>query len=277
LLRGTAGTAIANHPVNAVVYNLGRSNLMPEQFQDYTDSNTFVGNNSTTTYTTNLVIDNRPIVSVGGSIAVYINSVLQNSSTYNVTALEPVVVVFNNSIPSAGSIVQVDVTNTFAVTTTQSFTSTGSSARFPTTLNIGLVEQPSSSYALDDFEPVIITFNNPIPAGQVVYIANQRGGEDEFGYSVSDGVETTFSTGINLTLPIRVFVGGIEQTNIVNYNISSLDPVTVNFVTAPTAGQEVTILVRRGVTWYAPGAGTPSDGVALQDTDTQAARFLRGL
>jgi hypothetical protein len=36
------------------------------------------------------------------------------------------------------------------------------------------------------------------------------------------------------------------------------------------------ILVRRGVTWYAPGAGTASNGVALQDTDTQAARFLRG-
>jgi hypothetical protein len=35
-------------------------------------------------------------------------------------------------------------------------------------------------------------------------------------------------------------------------------------------------LVRRGVTWYAPGAGTPSNGIALQQTNTQAARFLRG-
>jgi hypothetical protein len=277
LLRGTAGTAITDHALGAVVYNLGRGNLMPEQFQNYIDSNNFVGDNSTTTYTTDLIIDNRPIVSVGGSVAVYIDSVLQNSSTYNVTALEPVVVVFNNSIPEAGSIVRVDVTNTFAVTITQSFTATGSSARFPTTLDIGLVEQPSSSYVLDDFEPVIITFNDPVPAGQVVYIANQRGAEDEFDYSFSNGVEDTFSTDINLTLPIRVFVGGIEQTNIVNYNISSLDPVIVNFVTAPESGQEVTILVRRGVTWYAPGAGTPSNGVALQDTNTQAARFLRGL
>jgi hypothetical protein len=277
LLRGTAGTAIANHPVNAVVYNLGRGNLMPEQFQNYIDNNNFIGDNNTTSYTTDIVIDNRPIVSVGGSIAVYINSVLQNSNTYNVTALEPVVVVFNNSIPGSGEIVRVEVTNPFGVTTTQSFTATGSSARFPTTLDIGLVEQTSSSYVLDDFEPVIITFNDPVPAGQVVYIANQRGAEDEFDYSFSDGVDPTFATTINLTLPIRVFVGGIEQTNIVNYNISSLDPVIVNFVTAPTAGYEVTILVRRGVTWYALGAGTPSNGVALQDTDTQAARFLRGL
>jgi hypothetical protein len=46
---------------------------------------------------------------------------------------------------------------------------------------------------------------------------------------------------------------------------------------APPAGQEVTILVRRGVTWYAPGINEPSDGVALQDTNTVPARFLRGL
>ena len=277
LLRGTAGTAITNHTTNAVVYNLGRGNLMPEEFQNYINSSTFVGDNSTTSYTTDIVIDNRPIVSIGGSVAVYINSVLQNSNTYNVTALEPVVIVFNNSIPAAGAIVRVDVTNTLSVTTTQSITSTGSSARFPTTLDIGLVEQSATTYVLDDFEPVVITFDTPVPAGQVVYIANQRGAEDEFDYSFSDGIDPTFATTINLTLPVRVFVGGLEQTNIVNYNISSLDPVIVNFVTAPPLGQEITILVQRGVSWYAPGAGTPSNGVALQDTDTQAARFLRGL
>jgi len=45
---------------------------------------------------------------------------------------------------------------------------------------------------------------------------------------------------------------------------------------APQAGVEVTILVRHGVTWYQQGVNEASDGVALQDTDTQAARFLRG-
>jgi hypothetical protein len=276
LLRGTAGTAAANHAVDSIVYDLGRGNLMPVEFQDYIDSNTFIGNGNTVAYTTDIVIDNRPIVSIGGSVEVYIDSILQNNNTYSVTALEPVVVVFNNSVPEAGTIVRIEVTNTFSVTTTQSFTATGSSARFPTTLDIGLVEQSPTTYVLDDFEPVIVTFDTPVPAGQVVYIANQRGAEDEFDYSFSDGINPTFTTTINLTLPIRVFVGGIEQTNIVNYNISSLDPVIVNFVTAPESGQEVTILVRRGVTWYAPGINAPSNGVALQDTNTQAARFLRG-
>jgi hypothetical protein len=51
---------------------------------------------------------------------------------------------------------------------------------------------------------------------------------------------------------------------------------TVEFDTAPPEGVQVTILVRRGVSWYAPGINTPSNGVALQDTETQAARFLRG-
>jgi hypothetical protein len=45
---------------------------------------------------------------------------------------------------------------------------------------------------------------------------------------------------------------------------------------APAEGSEVTILVRQGVTWYQQGATTASDGVSLQDTDTLAARFLRG-
>jgi hypothetical protein len=275
LLRGTAGTASSSHSSGAIVYAMGLGNIMPAEFQDYINSNSFIGDDSTTEFTTDIIIDNRPIVSIGGSVDVYIDSVLQDTDTYTVTALEPVVVVFDN-IPEAGSLVRIDVTSTTSVVTTQTITATGSSARFPTSLDIGLVEQLSSTYVLDDFEPVVITFDTPVPAGQVVYIANQRGAEDEFDFSFSDGVDPTFSTNINLTLPIRVFLGGIEQTNVAQYNITSLDPVIVNFVTAPPAGYDVTILVRRGVTWYQGDGVNPSNGVALQDTNTQAARFLRG-
>ena len=277
LRRGTAGTAAADHAVGSAVYDLGRGNLMPEQFQDYVDSNNFVGDGTSTVFVTDVVVNERPLVSIGGSVEVRINGILQDLDTYTVTALEPVAIVFNNSIPVLGSTVQITVTDTLSVATSQSFSATGSSARFSTTLDIGLVEQPASSYVLDDFDPIIITFNTPVPAGQVVYIANQLSGKDEFDYSFSDGVETTFSTDINLTLPVRVYVGGIEQTNLVDYTVTSLDTVSVTFVESVPAGQEVTILVRRGVTWYAPGIDTPSNGVALQDTDTQAARFLRGL
>jgi hypothetical protein len=136
LLRGTAGTAVADHAVNAIVYNLGRGNLMPLEFQNYIVSNSTLANGTTTVF------------------------------------------------------IAADITTT----------------------------------------------------------------EDD---------------------AVEVYVGGILQ--VAGYTITANDPVSVTFATAPADGSEVTILVRRGVTWYAPGAGTPSNGVALQDTNTQAARFLRGL
>ena len=74
---------------------------------------------------------------------------------------------------------------------------------------------------------------------------------------------------------IEVYVGGILQTS--GYSVSSYNPVTVVFDTAPAIGSEVTILVRRGVTWYNPGSGVPSDGVPLADTSNPCADFLRGV
>jgi hypothetical protein len=65
------------------------------------------------------------------------------------------------------------------------------------------------------------------------------------------------------------------------YTVTDNEPAEVTFIVsgdlvAPADGVEVTILQRRGVTWYAPGDGTPSDGAPLQETNTEAARFLRG-
>ena len=275
LLRGSAGTAINDHSQGAVVYDMGRGNLMPEEYQNYIDSKLATGDGSTTDYYTEIVIDNRPIVSVGGSVAVYVNSVLQTPNKYTVTTIEPVTVVFD-SIPVAGANVTISVTDTLAVTTSNIFTATGSTPRFPTNLDIGLVELESADYRLDDFEPVVVTLNEVVPEGQVVFIANQRGAEDEFDFFFSDGVETTYTTTINLTLPIEVYVGGNKQTNTVDYNVTTLDPVLVEFTDPPANGLEVLILVRRGVTWYQGDGVNPSNGVALQDTQTAAARFLRG-
>ena len=123
---------------------------------------------------------------------------------------------------------------------------------------------------------MVVTLNEIVPEGQVVFIANQRGAEDEFDFFFSDGVETTYTTTINLTLPIEVYVGGNKQTNTVDYNVTTLDPVLVEFTDPPANGLEVLILVRRGVTWYQGDGVNPSNGVALQDTQTAAARFLRG-
>jgi hypothetical protein len=142
LRRGTAGTAVAEHSTGSLVYSLGLGNYLPQQFQNYIDSNYFLADGSTTTF----VADN-------------------------------------------------------------------------------------------------ITFN---------------AGATALAQAATE-----------------VYVGGSRVTS--GYSISAIDPVSVTFDTAPASGYGVTVLVRRGVTWYAPGAGTPSDGVPLQDTNTQAARFLRGL
>jgi len=93
---------------------------------------------------------------------------------------------------------------------------------------------------------------------------------------------------------IEVYVGGIRQyaysdttaTSQYRWFVTDFDPLAVDFVVDDTAyppllppapNVEVTILVRHGVTWYQRGITTASDGIALQDTNTTAARFLRGL
>jgi hypothetical protein len=96
---------------------------------------------------------------------------------------------------------------------------------------------------------------------------------------MSDGTTVEFVTDIVTTdadlAAVEVYVGGTRVTT--GGEFTSFDPVTVEFDEAPPAGIEINILIRRGVTWYAPGPGTPSNGIALQDTNTPAARFLRGL
>ena len=142
LLRGTAGTAITTHEATSTVYALGRGQIMPAEFQNYIDSNYFLGNGTTVTFeATNISFDD-------------------TDSTLEVEAVE-------------------------------------------------------------------------------------------------------------------VYVGGTRVTD--GYTITGSTPVGILFDTAPANGIGITILVRRGVNWYQPGVNTPSNGVALQDTNTQAARFLRGL
>jgi hypothetical protein len=100
---------------------------------------------------------------------------------------------------------------------------------------------------------------------------------------LANGIQTQF-TAANIDLDsqdsttieeaVEVYIGGTRQFS--GYSIVLDNPVVILFNTAPALGSEVTILVRQGTTWYAAGASTPSNGVALQDTNTDAARFLRG-
>jgi hypothetical protein len=124
--------------------------------------------------------------------------------------------------------------------------------------------------------------------------------------SIGDGITTVFrapSVTINTTLEdssfdvrsVEVYVGGtrqyaVDDTTVAiesgqyRWAVAEFDPLAIEFVTqtsypdlyAPPAGAEVTILVRKGLSWYQIGNGTASNGIALQETDTVAARFLKG-
>jgi hypothetical protein len=70
---------------------------------------------------------------------------------------------------------------------------------------------------------------------------------------------------------VEVYVGGARILD-TDYTITDQDPVTVEFDTAPPAGYEVAILVKRAHTWY--NIDTPL--LPLNETDTICARFLQG-
>jgi hypothetical protein len=89
------------------------------------------------------------------------------------------------------------------------------------------------------------------------------GETDSFDYGIGDP-----------TAGLQVFVAGIRV--LTGYTVTQLTPATVTFAVPPPEGVEVTLLVYRGVTWYAPGFGDPSDGIPLQDQQTDPARFFRG-
>ena len=93
------------------------------------------------------------------------------------------------------------------------------------------------------------------------------------------------------TESIEVYVGGQRQYNYsqtqatskYRYIVTDFGPLAIEFIVdndpvnpllPPAAGSEVTILQRRALSYYEPGATTASNGVALQETDTPAARFL---
>jgi hypothetical protein len=111
-------------------------------------------------------------------------------------------------------------------------------------------------------------------------------------YAPSIDIDNAFQDSSSDILALEVYVGGTRQyaysetaaTSQYPWIVTDFDPVAVEFLTdsdpvtptlLPPAGVEVTILVRRGQSWYEPGVGTASNGVALQDTNTAAARFLR--
>ena len=120
-----------------------------------------------------------------------------------------------------------------------------------------------------------MSIGNRLPESDQNYVVSQ-----EF---LANGTQTIFATdniivagldSTELVDAVEVYVGGILQSG--GYTVTGADPVTIAFNTAPTVNYQVAIVVRRGISWYAPGSETPSDGIPLQEQNTLAARFIRG-
>jgi hypothetical protein len=200
LMRGTAGTAVTAHNNGATVYNIGRGNLLPKDYQDYIVSSSTIST-GTATY-----------------IAEDIN-LLPEDSTLRLDALEVYV----------GGIKQ-----------SEHFIGDGSTLEFALSGIVALTDS-------------VVTINGVLQVDGVDY-----------------SIDTTALTFV--TAPASETIVQVSS-----YTLIANNPVEIAFETAPAAGLEVLILVRRGVTWYQQGDGTPSNGKPLQLTNTVAARFLRGL
>jgi hypothetical protein len=126
LLRGTAGTAADAHAVGDLVYNMGRDNLLPVEYQNYIETESFLGNGTQTVFTSSIVVndgnywsgttpyDNAPFSNSTGNgtydpglgsnsvaVEVYLGGALQTSG-YTLSNLDPVIVIFTTS-PADGT------------------------------------------------------------------------------------------------------------------------------------------------------------------------------
>jgi hypothetical protein len=125
LLRGTAGTAIADHPATSTVYNISRINLAPDEYQDRSVSAARLADGVETEFVLDIDLtsfigikditdpdDASSLIPwpVRNSIEVYVGGILQPKSSYFVPELAPVTVIFDDeAIPPAGQEVVVVV------------------------------------------------------------------------------------------------------------------------------------------------------------------------
>ena len=74
---------------------------------------------------------------------------------------------------------------------------------------------------------------------------------------------------------VRVSVAGTPLSN-AEYLVTQVNPVEVQLINAPAVAKEVEVSIVQSRVLYAQGVATASNGVALQEQDTNAVRFLKG-
>lgn len=137
------------------------------------------------------------------------------------------------------------------------------------TLGTAISSHPAGATVTD------ISIGNELPKtyqDQVIYFNTLADGNTT--NFVADNIVLDLLDSTEFVEAVRVYVGGILQTS--GYTVTGMNPVAINFDVAPSSGYQVSVRVLQGRSWYQPGPSTASDGVPLQETNTLAARFIRG-
>ena len=97
LMRGTAGTAAADHDTGSIVYNLGRGNLAPAEYQDHVVYTNTLGDGNTTTFSApNINLSALTLSFAKQAILVYVAGIRVYSG-YTVNSVAPATVTFTTA------------------------------------------------------------------------------------------------------------------------------------------------------------------------------------
>ena len=278
LRRGTAGTGADSHALDAPVLSIGRGELLPDAYQQRTLEQTFLADGSTTTYSAEFGYVNEIDVYLGGSIQCYVGPSIGAlveipQEDFTIISVDPIAVQLD-FVPAAGLQFRVTYTPISGPVSTLTVPTTGSTSSWTAAFSAtDLVLQSETAYDITDLNPITVEFNTLIPAERVVVI-NDLNSDSSF-ITQADVATDTFVTDISVTRPIQVSVGG-TIVDASQYSVSSVDPITITFATAPQSGVEVVIFIVQAEVLYAQGANTASNGIPLQEQNTEAAWFIEG-
>ena len=108
LMRGTAGTAAADHEVDSVVYNLGRGNLAPAEYQDRVVYTNTLANGSNTTFSApNIDLSALTVSFAEQAILVYVAGIRVYTG-YTIDSVAPATITFDTA-PTDGYEVSIRV------------------------------------------------------------------------------------------------------------------------------------------------------------------------
>ena len=309
LQRGTAGTAAASHTAGTPVYDMGIGNAMVPADQNYIVSNTTVGNGVATVFSADDIDSAEVTITINaGNFVIGHTYIIATVGTTNFVAIGAASNTVGVTFVATGS-----GSGTGTATTNHSSievyvgglrSSVGYLVTAITTgvtytiASIGNTDWYAIGLSPDQFPAPGVVFT---ATNNIVSAVNFRTGYtytiltvgttdwNSIGYVGTPTISGTFTR--NSTVLTSYGTGtasGVVDQGVVGetlasnyYQITDTAPAEVTFITAddlpaPADGVEVTILQRRGVTWYAPGIGEPSNGEPLQLTNTEAARFLQG-